>query len=84
VTSANSVKEVKEIVREVGSMLKPDGDAELLDFKSGVVRVRYLRAENPVCEECVMHPDDFAAMLSEMLRLRCPDVTKVELEISSL
>lgn len=46
------------IIRQFQSLVRPEGDLELLGVEGGVARVLYRRGHNEECPECVMSAED--------------------------
>ena len=69
------------VVRQARGILLPDGDAELLDVKDGVAYVRYKKARNEECPECIMAPGDLELFLREMFAKRAPHIKDIQLEV---
>lgn len=72
---------VEFVVRQMRGVLQPDGDAELMDVVGNVAHVRYRRASNPKCLECVVSPDDLRVFLMDLLAKRAPHISDVEIEV---
>lgn len=73
---------VEFVVRQMRGVLQPDGDAELIDVVGNVARVRYTRASNPKCLECVVSPEDLRDFLIEMLNKKAPHISDVDIEVA--
>ena len=52
---------------------------EPLEFDDGVLRIRYFEGTNQECPECVMMPDSFKEMVTQMCKVQAPYVTNVEI-----
>ncbi len=69
------------VVREAREVLLPDGDAELLGVEANVAHIRYRKAHNPKCLECVVSPEDFHDYLMELFSRKAPHIADVKLEV---
>ena len=52
---------------------------EPLGLDDGVFRIRYYEGTNEDCPDCVMAPDSFRDMVSQMCKVQAPYVVDVEI-----
>jgi hypothetical protein len=68
------------IIRQFRSLVRPEGDLELLGVEGGVARVLYRRGHNEECPECIMSAQDLKGILREAFAEKAPHIRDVLLE----